>query len=308
MNDFVHKFLDYTIGNIFGKDITCREPVHRCDNYQPGILTEFGRVGIKFLKKFLMPCGLCAAVPVLRSQSPQDSPDSCNNKKESKMIRPSELPIYPLEDVYSKDIPCSNVYPSSALEQQFGSIRRSLEGVMLQWQVISDTVTSKINTGLEHSQYLVEYLQEEDNTMPRFGAIGIGGLTGIIFGLRGGFLKKLIYTSTGALSVAAICYPKKAEESLEYAKHYANVSYNFIYGVKPGDNERVLPDIKLSNMSTFKMPSTFSELVELSADTGRAIVNVVGSLSERTWELVTDKKEVTTSTLKTDSENKEKVD
>lgn len=47
MNDFVHKFLDYTIGNIFGKDITCREPVHRCDNYQPGILTEFGRVGIK---------------------------------------------------------------------------------------------------------------------------------------------------------------------------------------------------------------------------------------------------------------------
>ncbi|XP_046813095.1 MICOS complex subunit MIC27 [Vespa crabro] len=263
---------------------------------------------LKFLKKFLMPCGLCAAVPVLRSQSPQDSPDPCNNKKESKMIRPSELPIYPLEDVYSKDIPCSNVYPSSALEQQFGSIRRSLEGVMLQWQVISDTVTSKINTGLEHSQYLVEYLQEENNTMPRFGAIGIGGLTGIIFGLRGGFLKKLIYTSTGALSIAAICYPKKAEESLEYAKHYANVSYNFIYGVKPGDNERVLPDIKLSDMSTFKMPSTFSELVELSADTGRSIVNVVGSLSERTWELITDKKEVTTSTLKTDSENKEKVD
>lgn len=60
---------------------------------------------IQFLKKFLMPCGLCAAVPVLRSQSPQDPPDPCSNKKESKMIRPSELPIYPLEDVYSKDIP-----------------------------------------------------------------------------------------------------------------------------------------------------------------------------------------------------------
>lgn len=53
-----------------------------------------------------------------------------------------------------------------------------------------------------------------------------------------------------------------------------------------------MPDIKLSDMSTFKMPSTFSELVELSADTGRTIANVVGSLSKKTWELVTDKKEV----------------
>lgn len=60
---------------------------------------------IQFLKKFLMPCGLCAAVPALRPQSSQDSLDPCSNKKEIKMIRPSELPIYPLEDVYSKDIP-----------------------------------------------------------------------------------------------------------------------------------------------------------------------------------------------------------
>ena len=51
MNDFVHKVLDLTIGNLFGKDITCREPVHRCDNYQPGTLTEFGRTGVKVKKK-----------------------------------------------------------------------------------------------------------------------------------------------------------------------------------------------------------------------------------------------------------------
>lgn len=52
-----------------------------------------------------------------------------------------------------RDVTCSsNVYPSSALEQQFGTIRRSLQSVMLQWQIISDTVTSKINTGLDHSQ------------------------------------------------------------------------------------------------------------------------------------------------------------
>lgn len=47
MNDIVHDFLETTIGNIFGKDITCREPVDRCDDYQPGSLIEFGRTGVK---------------------------------------------------------------------------------------------------------------------------------------------------------------------------------------------------------------------------------------------------------------------
>lgn len=47
MNDIVHDILETTVGNIFGKDITCREPVHRCDDYQPGTLVEFGRTGVK---------------------------------------------------------------------------------------------------------------------------------------------------------------------------------------------------------------------------------------------------------------------
>lgn len=47
MNNIVHKILESTIGNVFGKDITCREPVHHCDDYQPGTLVELGRTGIK---------------------------------------------------------------------------------------------------------------------------------------------------------------------------------------------------------------------------------------------------------------------
>jgi len=47
MNDVIHKILEFTIGNVFGRDITCREPVHRCDEYQPGSLVELGRTGIK---------------------------------------------------------------------------------------------------------------------------------------------------------------------------------------------------------------------------------------------------------------------
>lgn len=52
MNDVVHKILDLTIGNLLGKDITCREPVDECDEYQPGTVVEFGRTGLKvFLRK-----------------------------------------------------------------------------------------------------------------------------------------------------------------------------------------------------------------------------------------------------------------
>lgn len=72
--------------------------------------------------------------------------------------------------------------------------------------------------------------------MPRVGAIAIGGAAGMIFGIRGGFFKKLIYTSIGAGSVAAVCYPKEAkihtEKALVEAKTYATIGYNFIYGGK----------------------------------------------------------------------------
>jgi len=52
MNDAIHRILEFTIGNIFGKDITCREPVHRCDEYQPGSLVELGRTIIKVWKRY----------------------------------------------------------------------------------------------------------------------------------------------------------------------------------------------------------------------------------------------------------------
>lgn len=84
---------------------------------------------------------------------------------------------------------------------------------------------------------LLDYLREESNVMPRMGAIGIGGLTGLILGLRGRTFKRLVYSSTGALTMGAICYPKKAEEGFDMAKHYINIGYNFIYGGKRDNND-----------------------------------------------------------------------
>ena len=68
--------------------------------------------------------------------------------------------------------------------------------------------------------------------LPRIGAVGVGGLSGLILGLRGGKFKRLVYSSTGALIVASICYPKQAQEGTTIAKYYVNVGYNFLYGGK----------------------------------------------------------------------------
>jgi MICOS complex subunit MIC27 len=79
-----------------------------------------------------------------------------------------------------------------------------------------------------------DYLNEPDNTIPRAGAIAVGGLAGLIFGVRGGFFRKLIYTSIGAGGVASVCYPKEAEvyaqKSLVESKKFATIGYNFVYG------------------------------------------------------------------------------
>lgn len=86
----------------------------------------------------------------------------------------------------------------------------------------------------------LDYLREETNVLPRFGAVGIGGLSGFILALRGGKFKKFVYTSTGALIVASICYPKQAQEGLTLTKYYANVGYNFFYGSKFNFFEKTL--------------------------------------------------------------------
>ena len=60
---------------------------------------------MKLFKKFLMPCGLCAAIPIMKP--PEEHAKPCNNEtQEKKLIKPSELPIYSIDDNgYSKQLP-----------------------------------------------------------------------------------------------------------------------------------------------------------------------------------------------------------
>ncbi|XP_051154204.1 MICOS complex subunit MIC27 [Leptopilina boulardi] len=231
------------------------------------------------MKKFL-PCGLCAAAPLLKKMSNED--DSKLSSSEKVLIRPSELPIYSIETCTIKKSCEKKECEPSYLEQGFGSIRKSLKGVISQYETISDSVNNTINTGKEHSELFIDYLRDDETPWPRVGAITIGGLVGFLLGIRGGKFKKIVYTTTGALSVGAFCYPQKAHDGLELGKHYTNIGYNFVYGVKPGDENQL-------EIQWPEVPTSFSELGDLVIEFGSNTAETVGNLVYKAVDIVQQK-------------------
>ncbi|XP_028049592.2 MICOS complex subunit MIC27 isoform X1 [Monomorium pharaonis] len=248
-----------------------------------------------FFKKILMPCGLCAIPAVKPANLLNEKMSPYGNEPGVKiLVRPSELPIYSFED--SKEIPCTEP-PPSALEQNISKIRKSIQAVTSEYQHYTGAISDKIDIGIEHSRSLLDYLREESNVMPRMGAIAIGGIAGLVLGLRGRKFKRIMYSSAGALTMAAICYPKKAEEGFDMAKHYVNVGYNFIYGVKPGDNRQL--QITMPEMP--KMPTSFSEFVDLAIVTGSTVATAVVNFAQSAYTSLSGNKKENQSTAKLDT-------
>ncbi|XP_055640414.1 MICOS complex subunit MIC27 [Toxorhynchites rutilus septentrionalis] len=183
--------------------------------------------------------------------------ETSNTDKTPKPIicKPSELPLYrPINQKISyegegpKDETPSK--PVQLIEEGIRTVRVQLSEAS---KLVTDQkkrITDLYDEGKSQTKFVRDYLNEEGNTMPRVGAIAIGGLAGLIFGLRGGFFRRLIYTSIGSGGVASLCYPQEAEmyaqHGLVEAKKYATIGYNFVYGVKPGDKQLELPTIPTS--------------------------------------------------------------
>ncbi|XP_014223482.1 MICOS complex subunit MIC27 [Trichogramma pretiosum] len=230
-------------------------------------------------KKFFMPCGLCAAVPVFK---PGQTPDKVQNEQKT-LVRPSELPIYKFEPIDTpKAVQCQT--KPNILEENFGVVRKSVQEFLHQFSSYTSVVSNTIETGKAHSQMTLEMLREETNVLPRIGAVGVGGLSGLILGLRGGKFKKLVYSTTGALIVASICYPKQAQEGMILAKYYMNVGYNFFYGVKPGDANQM----EISWPQLPKVPTNLSEVTEVAGDVAGVAASAVGTLASKLIQTLSD--------------------
>lgn len=164
------------------------------------------------------------------------------------------------------NISCKHVEQKQSKVAQ--KIEEGIKAVRVEVSKVTDVYdTQKSNldryyvNAMKDTQHIRNYLQEEDNTLPRVGAIAVGSLAGVVLGVRGGFFRKIFYASVTGSAVASICYPRDA-------KKYATVVYNFAYGIKPGDErQKDLP----------KFPTTLGEfkdnVVSLSSLAYDAVFN-----------------------------------
>ncbi|ODM93953.1 hypothetical protein Ocin01_12729 [Orchesella cincta] len=79
------------------------------------------------------------------------------------------------------------------------------------------------------------YLRTKAPQEVRIGTIVVGGLTGMLLGIRGGFFKKIFMGSLGASGGAYLAYPNESEK---YSKKYTAIAYNFIAGTPTSSDKK----------------------------------------------------------------------
>ncbi|KAH8295299.1 hypothetical protein KR018_009691 [Drosophila ironensis] len=209
--------------------------------------------------------GLVAAAAIKASPEPlkHTSPPQMDC---SLVCRPSELPIYgSLRKAEPKRERHREPGGESAMHRNLESgvryVREELQSGYSSIAGHTGVVGQYWETAKEHTRHTIEMLNEPQNSLHRSGAIVVGGLAGFIFAARGGFVKKVIYTGIGAGAVASMCYPRQAEDNcrvvLYEGRKIIAVAYNFVKGVKPG--EEAIEPIQ-------KFPTSLEDLKYLAND------------------------------------------
>lgn len=183
--------------------------------------------------------------------------------------KPSELPLY--APLYARKVQEIDEHRTESalgktIESGIRAVRVEVAGAYDVAYSQTKNLDEYIKTGRNQVKSIVDYLNEPDNTAPRIGAVAIGGLSGFVLGLRGGFIRRVLYTGIGAGAIASICYPKEAgvyaQHGVVEAKRMATIAYNFAFGVKPGD------DVNAPEWP--KVPTNFSELSDSFSDLFRS--------------------------------------
>lgn len=202
----------------------------------------------QILRKFLLP-GAVYAAPVLAAGeqkatsninkpveeiSKTESCKHCHNTPSK--LRPSELPLYGGEQDRRGRVE-KVVEDPSGLEQMIGTVRKELWVFYGQYKGYQRKVLEVVDIGKAHAESTLGFLREEATSVHRAGAIGLGGLAGLVLGLRSGLFRRTFYATAGAAAMAAVCYPREAaeitDETLQISKYYFIIAYNFICGVQP---------------------------------------------------------------------------
>ncbi|XP_059049189.1 MICOS complex subunit MIC27 [Achroia grisella] len=225
------------------------------------------------LRKVVFGSGLVALVPTVSAASPSQEP------AKPPPMRPSDLPIYeaPHADygdyIQSRKNTEKTSYIRSALQSPVTAVRECVQSACAQTESITNAVQDNYHQIQDKSDWIVKYLREEENKDVRYGAVAMGGLTGFIFGLRGGIIRRVLYAGIGTTALGFVCFPDETRELLKnngvLAKQYVNIAYNFLYGVKPGDPQL---EVKFPELS---VPKNFSELADLTVSLASSVKQAV---------------------------------
>ncbi|XP_072935578.1 uncharacterized protein [Epargyreus clarus] len=228
------------------------------------------------LRKVVIGSGLVSLIPSIKAASPIETP---NDPAKPPPMRPSELPIYEAphadygEYLEEKNKESKTSYLKSVLQPPVTAVREQVQSVWGHTEAVKNTVMENYHELEDRSAWIVQYLREEENKDVRYGAVAMGGLTGFIFGLRGGIIKRLFYATVGTTIMGSICFPDETKELAKsngaLAKQYINIAYNFLYGVKPGDPQL---EVKFPELS---FPKDFSEFVDLTVSMASSVKQAV---------------------------------
>lgn len=189
----------------------------------------------KILRKIWLPFsgGVCA-LGVVHAKGKNEV--ECDPNRA--LVRPCDLPLY------GDDKQCSHCVKKKALsdlpedkgmlEETITCARKELWLLMDQAKVIKGEVAEGLSYAINSANDGLQFLRKEENFVPRMGAIGVGGLAGFIYSLRKGRFRRMLYTTLGAGAMAALCYPREAQEYsrlvYDQARMYTMIAYHFING------------------------------------------------------------------------------
>ncbi|GIY57993.1 MICOS complex subunit [Caerostris darwini] len=148
----------------------------------------------------------------------------CHDCNVKRLPKAKELPLYVKDD---ENLTIEyNEHSKLPLISEISSLRVQVSGVASYLNVFKEQAVHIYETGLAHTQSTYDYIISEENKIPRILAIFSGGLLGIIFARKGGYIKKAFYGTAGSGLVCTAFYPTQSKEyfitGFEFTKHHAS--------------------------------------------------------------------------------------
>ncbi|GFY55393.1 MICOS complex subunit [Trichonephila inaurata madagascariensis] len=172
----------------------------------------------------IITCGTIAVTYSLSNSLKAKVLVDCHDCNMKRLPKARELPLYEKdEENFTVEYDEQSKLP---LTSEISGLRVQVSGIASYLNTFKEQAVHIYETGVAHSQSTYDYITSKENRIPRILAIFSGGLLGIIFARKGGYIKKTFYGSIGSGLVCTAFYPSESKEyfvtSFEFTKHHVS--------------------------------------------------------------------------------------